>query len=886
MNKEQRLKGMKSKKTSLFRRIPLIAKMAVIVIIGGIVIGAMAEHFHRRILKKILEAQFIDWVGQRATEDRMRFDQYIKAHYQSVKLFITQKRFNDYLDGLDKKNWAEDKEVQIKKYTQLPPWFPDFSVMRTFVQARFVLLLDSKRRIRETYQSRMDELPGFLLESKSFLYQLSQNQSFLTMYKNSPYVIASKEIYGKDEKLRAILTLASPIDEEFITFSQGTTATNDLVALVTALNPRILASNYPDLLPAGAKISSLQDRFLIMQEGFFDYGDSDLIVKFATFIPKTEIASLVGMILEKEEKMFLMVFMVFLLSFLLLMLYITQQIRKLTKYVVDFEKQELGLQKSARIKGDELQDLKDRFHGLAEEVLLSRATIKRESTRQTRMIINNALDAIIAINADSQQITIWNPKAKEIFGWSRDEMLGRKFSDTIIPSRYKNQHVNEFGHLLETGEGPMANKSVELTALHRDGQEFPIELSVSRARSGKTNIICAFVRDITKRKEMEGQLIQAGKMESVGRLAGGIAHDFNNILSAIIGYAEITLDEITEDNPLRKYIEIMYNSANRAANLTQQLLAFSRKQIIEPRILNLNILIDDIQKMLSKLIGEDIEIKVIQNKRLWNVKADHAQMEQIIINLVVNARDALSRGGTLTIATDNTSVNEEYSQDRDAVKPGKYVKLTISDTGCGMAEDVKGRVFEPFFTTKKKRKSTGLGLSMVYGIVKQNKGNIYVYSKPGEGTTFKIYLPRVNEEVAQDIAVKEESAAIPHGSETILVVEDDERVRSMTVTELSRIGYTVLEAGDGEDALNVYNEFYKKIDLIVTDVVMPKMGGIEFTQKIREFCPEIKVLYMSGYMESSIAQRDILKKGINFLQKPIKFSVLAQTVRKTLNKVG
>jgi nitrogen-specific signal transduction histidine kinase/CheY-like chemotaxis protein len=391
------------------------------------------------------------------------------------------------------------------------------------------------------------------------------------------------------------------------------------------------------------------------------------------------------------------------------------------------------------------------------------------------------------------------------------------------------------------------------------------------------------VRDITKRKEMEEQLIQASKMESVGRLAGGVAHDFNNILSAIIGYAEITLDEITEDNPLKKYIEIIYNSANRAANLTQQLLAFSRKQIIEPQVLNLNILIDNIQKMLSKLIGEDIEIKVIQDKRLWNVKVDNAQIEQIIINLAANARDAISRGGIFTIETANTSVNGKYSQDRDAVKPGKYVMLTISDTGCGMAEDVKERVFEPFFTTKKKEKSTGLGLSTVYGIVKQNNGNICVYSEPEKGTTFKIYLPRAKEEKAPQVAAKEESNAIPHGSETILVVEDDERVRNMTVAGLSRIGYTVLEAGDGEDALNIYNEFHKKIDLVLTDVIMPKMGGIEFAQKIRETCPEIKILYMSGYMENSIAQRDILKKGINFLQKPVKFPILAQAVRKTLN---
>ncbi|GBE00018.1 blue-light-activated protein [bacterium BMS3Abin07] len=382
------------------------------------------------------------------------------------------------------------------------------------------------------------------------------------------------------------------------------------------------------------------------------------------------------------------------------------------------------------------------------------------------------------------------------------------------------------------------------------------------------------------RENMREQLLQAQKMEAVGRLAGGVAHDFNNILCAIIGYSELAMRKMAKDNPLRKNIETIHKSANRAATLTQQLLAFSRKQIIKPEILNLNALIEDMMKMLRRLIGEDIKIEIFQGEGLWNIKADPVQIEQMVMNLAINARDAMPKGGTLTIETENAVLDAEYAKAHLAVKPGEYVRLMVSDTGEGMTDDVKRHIFDPFFTTKETGKGTGLGLATVYGIVKQNGGNIYVYSETGKGTIFKIYSPRAQETKTE--FKSEELQVLPRGSETILLSEDEKEVREIATAFLSELGYTVLEAEDAEDALKMANRYHGRIHLLLTDVVMPGMSGNELAKEMRECCPEIKILYMSGYTENAIVKHGVLKNGINYLQKPFTVQELAQAIRRIL----
>ena len=384
-----------------------------------------------------------------------------------------------------------------------------------------------------------------------------------------------------------------------------------------------------------------------------------------------------------------------------------------------------------------------------------------------------------------------------------------------------------------------------------------------------------------ERLALQDQLRQSQKMEAIGQLAGGVAHDFNNILTVIKGYSQLSLTEIKESDPLKENIEEVKKAADRAADLTRQLLAFSRRQIMEMKILDLNDLVKNLDKMLRRIIGEDIELVTLLAEDLGRVNADPGQIEQVIINLAVNARDAMPKGGKLTIETADVELDEEYARAHIAVKPGAYVMLSVSDSGMGMTKEIQDRVFEPFFTTKEKGKGTGLGLSTVYGIVKQIGGNIWVYSEPEKGTTLKIYLPQVNEplEEMREKVVKDE---LPRGNETILIVEDEEDVLKLAGRVLSRQGYTVLETTNGGEALKVCREQKEPIHLILTDVVMPQMSGRELIERCREIRQDFKAIYMSGYTDDTVTHHGILEKGMNYIQKPFTIEGLTRKVREVL----
>lgn len=384
----------------------------------------------------------------------------------------------------------------------------------------------------------------------------------------------------------------------------------------------------------------------------------------------------------------------------------------------------------------------------------------------------------------------------------------------------------------------------------------------------------------------EKQLVQSQKLEAVGRLAGGISHDFNNLLTVILGYTDISKRNLNESDPLRRNLEEISKASERAASLTRQLLAFSRKQVMQPKVFDLNTVVNDLKKMLRRMIGEDIELRVSSPEDLGNIKADPVQLEQVIMNLVVNARDAMPKGGKLSIETSNVYLDESYARDHVSVEPGEYVMLAISDTGCGMDEETRLRIFEPFFTTKESGKGTGLGLSMVYGIVKQSGGNIWVYSEAGRGTTFKIYFPRVT---AEAVEYKRSNGVVetPKGCETILLVEDAELVRTLARQVLETAGYRVLEAASAEAALKLCETINgTRIDLLLTDVVMPGMSGNDMSKILIAKQPNMPVLYMSGYTDDAIVQHGVLEAGINFLQKPFSPGSLALKVREVLDHRG
>ncbi len=402
-------------------------------------------------------------------------------------------------------------------------------------------------------------------------------------------------------------------------------------------------------------------------------------------------------------------------------------------------------------------------------------------------------------------------------------------------------------------------------------------------REGQLAGILGICRDVTERLSLEQQLRQAQKMEAVGRLAGGVAHDFNNILTAITGYADLLLEDLGTTDRRRDDIAEIRKAAERAAGLTRQLLAFSRQQVMQVRVLDLNDVVADTQNMLGRLLGEDIALVTRLDPALGAVKADPGQLEQVIMNLAVNARDAMPGGGKLTIETANAELDDTYVREHFPARPGSYVMLAVSDTGTGMSDEVQSHLFEPFFTTKEKGKGTGLGLATVYGIVKQSGGYIWVYTEPGHGTTFKIYLPRVAGAPAQR-ASGPKASPVGAGTETVLLAEDEAAVRAVARHALERQGYTVLEASSGEAALDLAERHSGRIHLLLTDVIMPGMNGRALALRLSELRPDLRVVYMSGYTEEAITRHGVLEPGLTYVQKPFTPEGLARKVREVLDR--
>ncbi len=517
----------------------------------------------------------------------------------------------------------------------------------------------------------------------------------------------------------------------------------------------------------------------------------------------------------------------------------------------------------------------------AEEALLA-------AEARYRDLFENANDIIYICDLEGRFISI-NKKAEKLTGYTREEAIAMNFSEIVAPEHH--DAVRE--SLSEKIEGSSDSAIYEIEIICKDGERLPVEVSTRLIREeGRPVAVQGIARDLSERKSLEEQLRQSQKMEAIGCLAGGIAHDFNNLLTAIIGYSQISIAQLDKLNlpgiedtihPLRENIGEVEKAARRAAALTKQLLAFSRKQLLQPKVMDLNALVMDIEIMLRRLIGEDIEMVTHLDARLGYVKADPGQIEQIIMNLVVNARDAMPEGGRLTIETANVELDEDYAGHHLETKPGSYVMLAVSDTGTGMDKETASRIFEPFFTTKTAGKGTGLGLSTVYGIVRQSGGSIYVYSEQGLGTTFKIYLPRI-EGTSQSVVTRVPVAQAVQGSETILLVEDEEAVRRLSRVILQMNGYTVLEAANANEAISICDQHGGRIHLIITDVIMPLMSGRQLTEHLADSWPEMKVLYISGYTDNAIVHHGVLGSGMAFLQKPFAPDVLLRKVREVLDE--
>lgn len=502
----------------------------------------------------------------------------------------------------------------------------------------------------------------------------------------------------------------------------------------------------------------------------------------------------------------------------------------------------------------------------------------RRSESGFRSVVEDAPYGIFRANTEGRFLQV-NPALRKMLGYeSQDELLGKDLAGGIF------RHTGEYERLIELLTRADEIKDVEMEWQRQDGT--PITVRCSGRRTNDENGVPAyfevFAEDVTEKRVLEKQLRMAQKMEAIGRLSGGIAHDFNNLLGVIIGYSRVLKKELGPDNPLSEHAFEVEKAGQRAASLTKQLLAFSRQQVLTPAIVNLNTLAADMEKMLPRLLGEDIEVSLSLNPELGNVKADQSQIEQVIMNLAVNARDAMPMGGKLKIQTANVTLDQTYTWNHPGSKAGNYVLLAVTDTGTGMDAATLAHIFEPFFTTKERGKGTGLGLATVYGIVKQSNGYIAVDSAPGKGASFQIYLPRhLGQPAAEE--QKADSNEKLRGSESILLVEDAEPLRKLAQTFLTSAGFRVSSAENGEDALEVAARHAGTFDLLLTDVVMPGMNGRVLAEHLLPRQPGMKVLYMSGYTDSFIAGHGVLEPGTHLLHKPFTEEILIQKVREVLD---
>jgi two-component system cell cycle sensor histidine kinase/response regulator CckA len=494
-----------------------------------------------------------------------------------------------------------------------------------------------------------------------------------------------------------------------------------------------------------------------------------------------------------------------------------------------------------------------------------------------RLITENAADMIAVVDGNGNRVYN-SPAYQKLLGYSLEELQSTPTLEQVHPD--DQQLVREAAIQART-EG--IGRQIEYRMRHKNGTWRILESTASAVRSGggKIEHLVIVNRDITDRRRLEEQFRQAQKMDAIGRLSGGIAHDFNNLLGVIIGYTEILQENTEESDPDRSCVDEILRAGQRAASLTRQLLAFSRQQVLEPKVLDLNDVISDMEKMLRRLIGEDIELTTVLHPTLGNVRADQGQFEQVILNVAVNARDAMPHGGKFTITTENVIMGEaEIRRYSYPFRPGHYVLLTVSDTGTGMDLGTQARIFEPFYTTKEKGKGTGLGLATVYGVVKQSDGYIEVHSEVGAGTTFKIYLPIVEAHVEPESSQPALISSL-QGHETILLVEDDDVLRILARNMLLRFGYTVLEASNGADACDLARKRVDPIHLLLTDVVMPGMNGRELGERLEQERPDLKVVYMSGYTGQGVGQ-GMLPSGCNFIAKPFHRENLARKLREAL----
>jgi PAS domain S-box-containing protein len=825
----------------MLKRVSLITKMLALTLIVGAVTWGILDRIQTRSIGGIFRDQMADELALQAQSDRLAFDNFVKTQAQAVKLFVSQKRFNDYLDKAEAAGWASGNMPPKTYKRRPPPWFPRMSVARAFMQARYAFLLGPHGNVREVYQAGVAAPPVELLKPTALLRELSHNQSYMTDVGGVPYIIASEYVSARDGRVRATLVLATPLDDETLFSTHGMTQKDRITALLSGRDPVVIASSRPDLIPDGTRLSDLSEDFLIAGKSFFDYGSSDLRLQFSSFITKDEMKKLTGRVLEKERSQRAITALALVVAFACIMFWITGNIKVLTGRVSGFSTNVLGIKRKGGTGGDELMVLKDEFDTLTDEVITARAALQKEaedrillerkaaeaklrerdihilmrvmemlgvgvvaiddsglsavnpvmerfaldcggidrfnpgydggndeltindchgetrhfkigrfhspetgksyllvhdvtetrrfeqtlmeSEGRARAITETATDAIILID-DTGRITYWNPAAEKIFGYGREDAMGQDVHDLLTPEQYLPAAKSGFEHFRQTGEGPALGISRRLTALKRDGSEFPVELSLSAFQQKGKWVSVGVVRDITERVKAE---------EDKSALFHMMTHDIKGPLSIIYGYGEL-LNSQSKDPETLEMVHEMQHATSRISSLIDDMLALSRletgKTVINFEPVSLRSLIE--QAVLDCEAGArdmDVEFEVEADGLPGDIQADKTQLGRAIGNLAANAVNYNRHGGRVVIRTGMADADKVF--------------IEVSDTGVGIPPEDIPHVFDKYFRSKttSKRRGTGLGLAIVKAALDAHGGTVSVKSRPGEGSTFRIELP-------------------------------------------------------------------------------------------------------------------------------------------------